>query len=290
MALQILPAKRIVKTTRFLLIMHLVAGGGCFTGCGAPLEKDGDPVLVERQEDGWKPTSASSSPAKEASSSRTSVPGGEAASVKVGEEGARRLTEVADRYMATNIPGNGAYKIGPQDVIEISVFKVPELSKSVQVADAGTVNLPLVGEMSASGRTARELEHDLTAQLGSKYLRNPQVTVYVREYNSQRATIEGAIRSPGVYSLKGKTTLLQLVAMAGSLDKETASSEVVVFRTINGKKHAAKYDFDDIRSGKATDPVMQEGDVVIVDTSASKAVFGSVMRVLPLTSFFIPLL
>jgi polysaccharide export outer membrane protein len=217
-------------------------------------------------------------------------PSEDAPVIRNSNENAHQLTEVADRYMATNTPGNGSYKVGPQDVIEISVFKVPELSKSVQVADAGTVNLPLVGEVSASGKTARELERDLTTQLGAKYLRNPQVTVYVREYNSQRVTIEGAIRTPGVYPLKGRTTLLQIVATAGSLDKETASSEVAVFRSINGKKHAAKYDFDDIRAGRAPDPVLQEGDVIIVDTSTSKTMLGGVMRMLPLTSLFIPLL
>ena len=69
------------------------------------------------------------------------------------------------------------YKIGPLDVLDISVFKVPELSKTVQVADAGTINLPLVGEIRAGGMTAQEVERDLTARLDAKYLRKPQVTV-----------------------------------------------------------------------------------------------------------------
>ena len=83
------------------------------------------------------------------------------------------------------------------DVLEISVFKVPELSKSVQVADTGTINMPLLGEVPAAGKTAQEIEQDLTRQLGAKYLKNPQVTVFVKDHNSQMVTIEGAVMKSG---------------------------------------------------------------------------------------------
>ena len=124
--------------------------------------------------------------------------------------GTTSLTKVADKFISASVPGNSAYRIGPLDVLDVSVFKVPELSKSVQVADSGSINLPLVGEVQASGRTAQEMERDIAAKLGAKYLRNPQVTVYVKEYNSQRVTIEGAVKKPGVYPIKGKTSLLQI--------------------------------------------------------------------------------
>ena len=113
--------------------------------------------------------------------------------------------------------GNGAYKIGPSDVLDISVFQVPELTKSVQVSESGTVNLPLVGEISVAGQSAQEVERDLTARLGAKYVKNPQVTVYVKEYNSSRVTITGAVSNPGVFPIKGNTSLVQVVAMAGGL-------------------------------------------------------------------------
>ena len=110
------------------------------------------------------------------------------------------------------------YRIGAQDVLDISVFQVPDLTKSVQVSDAGTINLPLLGEVPVAGKTAREVERDLTAKLGAKYLQNPQVTVYVKEYNSQQVTVEGAVQKPGVIPLKGHTSLLQLIAMANGFD------------------------------------------------------------------------
>src|SRR5262249_61773057 len=112
-------------------------------------------------------------------------------------------TAEANNFIAASLPGNTAYKIGPNDVIEITVFKVPELSKQVQVTDNGTVNLPLAGEIVVAGKTAQQIERELARTLGAKYLQNPQVSVYVKEYNSQRVTVEGAVKKPGVYPLRG---------------------------------------------------------------------------------------
>ena len=162
---------------------------------------------------------------------------------------AKPLARAADKLTLGATPGSTAYKIGPHDVLDISVFKVPELTRSVQVADTGTINLPLVGEVRAAGRTAQELERDLAQKLGAKYLQSPQVTVFVKEYNSQRVTIEGAVKKPGVYPIRSKTSLLQLIAMADGLDA-SSDSTVVVFRQIDGKRIAARFDIDQIRTGQ----------------------------------------
>ena len=147
-------------------------------------------------------------------------------------------------------PAQSVYRIGPQDVLDISVFKVPELSKTVQVADVGTVNLPLVGEIPAAGRTAQEVEHDLTSKLGAKYLKSPQVTVLVKEYNSQRVTVEGAVKAPGVHAIKGKMSLVQLIAIAGGLDQATYDSTVVVFRQTDGQRRRRGSTLMTLRLGK----------------------------------------
>ena len=198
------------------------------------------------------------------------------------------LARAAAKFTSASTPGNSAYKIGPQDVLEISVFKVPELSKTVQVADSGTINLPLVGEVPASGKTAQEIERNLTKKLGAKYLKSPQVTVFVKEYNSQRVTVDGAVKKPGVYPIRGETSLLQVVAMAEGLDSNRASSDVVVFRTLNGKRSAARFDLNEIRAGRAEDPKMQQGDVVVVDTSTAKTVMDTLVKI-PFWAF-VPLL
>ncbi len=103
------------------------------------------------------------------------------------------LTKVADQFTSMSTPGARAYKVGPQDVLDISVFKVPELTKSVQVAESGSINLPLVGEIQAAGKTAQDIERDLAKKLGAKYLQSPQVTVFVKEYNRLLPTQPAAL-------------------------------------------------------------------------------------------------
>lgn len=184
-----------------------------------------------------------------------------------------------------SIPGAASYKIGPQDVLEISVFKVPELSKAAQVSEAGTVNLPLIGEVGVSGKTARELERQLTQQLGSRYLQNPQVTVFVKEYNSQRITVEGAVKRPGVLPIQGSMSLLQAVALSQGLE-ELSDDTVLVFRNSNGIRKAARFDVSEIRTGAVEDPQLMAGDVVVAGTSTLKKNFNGFLKLLPVAGLF----
>lgn len=183
-------------------------------------------------------------------------------------------------------PGQAAYRIGPLDVVTVTVFRVPELSAEVQVADSGTISLPLIGQVPAAGRTAQEVEQDVTARLGEKYLQNPQVTVFIKEYNAQRVTVDGAVKKPGVFPLKGRTTLLQIISMAEGLDHTRASSDVVVFRQQDGQRAAGRFNLDDIRSGNAADPRLQPGDVVVVDDSSTKIFWNNILRALPIGNVF----
>lgn len=196
--------------------------------------------------------------------------------------------KAADALTSVATPGSAAYRIGPLDVLDISVFKVADLSKSVQVSDAGTINLPLVGEVPAAGRTARDVEQDLTRLFGGKYLQNPQVTVFIKEYNSQRITVEGAVKKPGVYPIQGQMTLLQSIATANGLE-QASDLTVIVFRDAAGKRQAARFDLDQIRGGSAADPRLQAGDVVVVNSSALKEAFGHVTKLFPLASVFLAL-
>ena len=194
-------------------------------------------------------------------------------------------SKVAETMTASATPGNSAYRVGALDVLDISVYKAPDLSKSVQVADSGTVNLPLIDDIQAVGKTAQEIERDIAAKLGSKYLQKPQVTVFVKEYNSQRVTIEGAVKKPGVYPIRGTNSLLQFIAMAEGLD-QISDSTVLVFRTTDGKRSAAKFDINEIRAGTAPDPSLKSGDVVVAPTSTMKEVFNNLMKVVPLANVF----
>jgi polysaccharide export outer membrane protein len=161
---------------------------------------------------------------------------------------------------------------------------VPDLNKEVQVAEDGSINYPLIGEVPAGGKTAQQLEQELTKKLGVKYLRDPQVTVMIKEYNSQRVTVSGAVKTSGVYAIKGSTSLMQVVAMAGDVDTTMDSGDVVVFRTIDGQRSAAKFDIDAIKAGKASDPPVEPGDVIVVDSSATKVALHNVLMALPLAT------
>ena len=203
------------------------------------------------------------------------------------------LAQAADKFTAVATPGNSAYKIGPLDVLDVQVFQVPDLTRSVQVADTGTINYPLVGEIQATGKTAHELESDLTKKLGAKYLQSPQVTVFIKEYNSQRITVEGSVKNTGIFPMKGQTTLMQALALAGDVDMNVASGDVVIFRTIDGKRSAARFDFDSIKTGKTQDPQLQPNDVLVVDTSPTKVALYHFLQVLPVAgaaAMFVPIL
>jgi polysaccharide export outer membrane protein len=167
------------------------------------------------------------------------------------------------------------------DVLEISVFKVPELSKSVQVADTGTINMPLLGEVPAAGKTAQEIEQDLTRKLGAKYLKSPQVTVFVKDHNSQTVTIEGAVMKPGVFPIRGKLSLVQLIATAGGLNNDLYEKEVTVFRTVDGERTSTAFNIDEVRAGKAADPELHQGDVIVVDNNSGKVALSTALKVIP---------
>lgn len=194
------------------------------------------------------------------------------------------VRKVALSLASMSDPASKTYKIGPRDVLEVTVFKAPELSKTIQVSEAGTMNFPLLGELDAAGKSARELEQELTRKLGARYLENPQISVFVKDYFSQRVTIEGAAKKPGVYPIAGGLSLLQLVAQAQGFE-DSASSEVVLFRQADGKRLAAKYNVSSIRDGSQEDPQLEAGDVIIVPTSDIKSSMNLVLKLLPLAMF-----
>jgi polysaccharide export outer membrane protein len=196
-----------------------------------------------------------------------------------------QLSRASAPYIAQSTPGTTGYKIGPLDVLEISVFKVPELTQSVQVADNGLINLPLVGDIQATGKTPSALEGELRKKLEGTYIKNPSVRVFVKEYNSSRVTVDGAVRNPGVWPLKGTPTLLAALSLAGGVDRDTASSDVVIFRANpDGTRSAARVDLAAIRSGSVVDPTVEAGDVIVVEDSTMKSAYNTFKMILPFTT------
>ena len=170
----------------------------------------------------------------------------------------------------------GDYRIGPQDMLDIDVSQLPEMSKSFEVDTGGNLLLPLVGQVQAAGRTPAELSTDIANALKKKYMKDPQVVVSVKEAQGQKITVDGAVGQPGVYPLNGPTTLMQAVSLAKGADPHFANvHKVAIFRQVNGTRHSAFYDLQQIRTGRAEDPAVYGSDIVVVDTSGSKSFFNN---------------
>jgi polysaccharide biosynthesis/export protein len=163
------------------------------------------------------------------------------------------------------------YKIGSQDLMEVTVFGQPELTRTVRVNSAGDISLPLIGTIAAVGLTGQQLEQRIAASLGERYLQNPQVTVFMKEFTTLRFTVEGAVNKPGVYPLTGQMTLLRALAVAGGQGQLSDLSEVMLFRiTDKGERQTLKYDADKVRSGEQADPLIQNDDLVVVKRSKAR--------------------
>ncbi len=183
--------------------------------------------------------------------------------------------------------GANDYRIGAQDLLSISVFGVKDLDKDVRVNSNGQISLPLVGGVMAGGRTIPELESDLAAKYSAGYLQKPQVTVFIKEFTSQRITVEGAVNKPGIFPITGRTTLLQAIALAEGVDDKIADlGGIVVMRQIGGKKQAAVFDLRQVRKGNIEDPQLYGDDIIVVEQSGSKSVLRQVLESMPVLGIF----
>lgn len=183
---------------------------------------------------------------------------------------------------------DGPQRIGALDKLKVSVFQVPELSGDFQVDGGGTIEFPLIGNVSVIGKTAEEVRQTLTARLGERYLSNPNVQVALTEQTEQAITVDGSVRNPGVFPVKGTTTLMQAIALAKGTSEDANIRRVIVFRTIKGERMAGAFDLQDIRRAKSKDPALYGNDIVIVDGSRAQKVFKELLATLPLLSVLRP--
>ena len=166
------------------------------------------------------------------------------------------------------------YRVGSQDLMEIAVFGQPELTRTVRVNSRGQISLPLVGQLDAVGLSSQQLERLIADRLKEKYLQDPQVTVFIKEFTTLRFTIEGAVNKPGVYPLVGQMTLLRALAVGGGQGALSAVGEVMLFRVGDkGERITQTFDVEQIRTGEALDPLIQNDDLVVVKRSKARVAF-----------------
>jgi polysaccharide biosynthesis/export protein len=183
---------------------------------------------------------------------------------------------------------SSAQPIGALDTLNISVFQVESLTGEFKVDANGKFDYPLLGAVQAQGRTSEELRQFLAAGLSQKYLQNPNVQVAIKERAEQKVTVDGAVAQPGVYVVKGPTTLIQAVAMARGTTQDSNPSRVYVFRTIRGERMAGAFDLKMIRRGQAEDPTIYGNDIVVVDGDNSRQLIQTLIQSIPVLGVLRP--
>jgi polysaccharide export outer membrane protein len=176
------------------------------------------------------------------------------------------------------------YRISQQDILEISVFQIKDLDSAVQVNQDGSITLPLIGKTQVAGKTTLEAEQIIAGKLRQKYLQSPQVSVAVKTYG-RRITLSGEVKSPKVTGDDGATTLSQAIASAGGVSELGNAQRVHIARSKDQHVQDEIFNLDDIQAGKATDPLLKGGDIVVVEQSGVKVALKDVSSLLPFAIF-----
>ena len=155
------------------------------------------------------------------------------------------------------------YRIGPQDVLQIDVWKEPEITRTIPVRPDGKISLPLLHDVQAAGLTAMQLAVNIRDGL-TKYLNSPQVTVTVTQINSRRVFVTGEINKSGALPLLPGMTVLQALASSGGFTQFAKEKGIYILRTENGKQVKLPYNYKDVLKGTKEDVPLQAGDVIVV--------------------------
>ena len=177
-------------------------------------------------------------------------------------DAAKPIAPAASSPVAPNDPD---YKIGPQDVLTITVWKEPDVSREVPVRPDGKISLPLLNDVDAAGLTPMQLASSLTESL-KKFISSPQVTVMVKEINSRRVYVIGEVVRAGTFPLLPKMTVLQIVSSCGGFTQFANPKKIYVLRTKDGKQTKIPFNYKEVVSGKNPEQniELQPGDTVVV--------------------------
>jgi polysaccharide export outer membrane protein len=175
------------------------------------------------------------------------------------------------------------YRITPQDILQVAVFQVPDLTRTVQVDGGGYVTLPLVGNVPVQGKSLLQAQNDITGRYQKSYLQSPQVTVSLVK-SGQRVTVSGAVKGPAVLSLDVPLTLNMAVAQAGGMGETGNPERVHIARTTGEAVEDSVHNLNDIQAGKAPNPMLRGGDIVVVEDSQTRLALKNIKDVLPLAA------
>lgn len=191
-----------------------------------------------------------------------------------------QLAELPQPGQSDRMTENEPYVLGALDKLDIEVYGVPEMKRTVTVDSNGTFAFPLAGEIQASGLTPTEIGRSLASKL-TVYIKNPQVTVNVVERVSQSMTVDGQVAKPGQYQVVGRQTLMRAVAIAGGTTEFAKLDDVIIFRTVQGQRYVGIYNIGAIRRGNYPDPQIYANDIIIVGDSPARRRFQNILQALP---------
>lgn len=157
--------------------------------------------------------------------------------------------------------------LGTGDVIDIRVFQEADLTGSFRISEEGTIDYPFCGRLSVSGLSQGALADRLTACLKDGYLKNPQVTVFLKEFNSQKIFVLGQVNKPGTFLFEDRMSVVQAVSLAGGFSKLAAKNSVIVTRRVDGSEQKFKLPVESIAEGRHANFTLQPGDIVYVPES-----------------------
>jgi polysaccharide export outer membrane protein len=177
---------------------------------------------------------------------------------------ANRISSAESAAVRSLNVATAEYLIGPEDVLDISVWKNPELSRKVPVRPDGKVSLPLVNDIQAAGLTPTELRQQLAARL-AEYLPTPEVAVIVQEVQSLKVAVVGAVKTPGRFMLKSPATVLECIALAQGLTEFAARERIVVLRQIGNQTQRIPFNYRKVAdSSDQENFFVRPGDIIVV--------------------------
>src|SRR5215470_13076576 len=198
--------------------------------------------------------------AQEPSARPAAKPGPQAAATASPAAGAGAPVSTGDPRDVSAVP----FQIGPEDILDISVWKNPELSRTVQVRPDGKVSLPLVNDIQAAGLTPATLREQVTTRL-SDFIPAPEVSVVVREVHSRKVAVVGAVKTPGRFELKSPMTVLEAIALAQGFTDFASRDRIVVLRQSGGTTTRIPFNYRKIADGAEQDNFfVRPGDIIVV--------------------------
>ncbi len=160
-----------------------------------------------------------------------------------------------------------ATTMGPGDVFEVKVYDEKDLSGVFRVSSTGTINFPLVGKLRVEGLTSSAVADLLQQKLAERFLRNPQVSILVKEYNSKKVSVFGQVNKPGTFPYEEGMTVIQVISMAGGFSKMAAKNDTNVTRLVEGAERKYPVPVEAIAEGKAKNFLLKPGDIIYVPES-----------------------